>query len=231
MDSFSRCEWIDYEGEDLEIPVSGVDLWLIEPSPVYVRCLDSAELLRYERILNPAVRASYSCAQGGLRRIAGMYMHQRPEALAIQRKARGKPYIEGAPEFNLSHTCGRTIAAFATDPVGIDVESTGRAVRAGDLATRFFFEDEAEAIMSQDEAATKLTFLRYWVCKEAVVKLSGDGIYHGLRYARVDLAADGRSCGTYQGRKVALREFRPAADLVAALASWEPVEANGFFRI
>ena len=84
--------------------------------------------------------------------------------------------------------------------------------------------------MLEDPIKT-LTFLRYWVCKEAIVKLSGDGIYYGLRYARVDLASDGRSRGAYKGREVWLREFRPAKDLVAALASWEPLEAKGFFRI
>ena len=64
-----------------------------------------------------------------------------------------------------------------------------------------------------------------------MVKLSGDGIYHGLRHALVELAADRRSGGTYQVRKVFLWEFRPVDDLVAALASWKPVEAKGFFRI
>jgi 4'-phosphopantetheinyl transferase len=231
MDPFLASEWMDYEGEHLEIPVGGVHLWMIEPSPIYERYLDSAELLRYERILNPAVRASYSCAQGGLRRLAGIYMHRSAEQVAMRRQARGKPYVEGAPEFNLSHTRGRTIAAFSLEAIGIDVESGSRAVHAGELATRFFFQEETAQIMSVDQAEKKLTFLRYWVCKEAMVKLSGDGIYYGLRYARVDLAADGRSCGTYQGRKVSLWEFRPARDLVAALASWEPVEAKGFFRI
>jgi 4'-phosphopantetheinyl transferase len=231
MDPFLAFKWIDYEGDHLEIPVGGVHLWLIEPSAIYERYLDSAELLRYERILNPEVRASYSCAQGGLRRLAGIYMHRPAEQVTMRRQARGKPYVEGAPEFNLSHTCGKTIAAFSLDAIGIDVESGSRRVHAGELATRFFFQEETAQIMSVDEAERKLTFLRYWVCKEAMVKLSGDGIYHGLRYARVDLAADGRSCGTYQGRKVSLWEFRPARDLVAALASWKPVEAKGFFRI
>jgi 4'-phosphopantetheinyl transferase len=231
MDPFLAFKWIDYEGDHLEIPVDGVHLWLIEPSAIYERYLDSAELLRYERILNPEVRASYSCAQGGLRRLAGIYMHRPAGQVTMRRQARGKPYVEGAPEFNLSHTCGKTIAAFSRDAIGIDVESGSRRVHAGELAARFFFQEETAQIMSVDEAERKLTFLRYWVCKEAMVKLSGDGIYHGLRYARVDLAADGRSCGTYQGRKVSLWEFRPARDLVAALASWKPVEAKGFFRI
>ena len=231
MDPFLAFKWIDYEGDHLEIPVGGVHLWLIEPSAIYERYLDLAELLRYERILNPEVRASYSCAQGGLRRLAGIYMHRPAEQVTLRRQARGKPYVEGAPEFNLSHTCGKTIAAFSLDAIGIDVESGSRRVHAGELAARFFFQEETAQIMSVDEGERKLTFLRYWVCKEAMVKLSGDGIYHGLRYARVDLAADGRSCGTYQGRKVSLWEFRPARDLVAALASWKPVEAKGFFRI
>ena len=56
----------------------------------------------------------------------------------MRRQARGKPYIEGAPEFNLSHTCGRTIAAFSLEAIGIDVESGSRRVHAGELATRFF---------------------------------------------------------------------------------------------
>ena len=231
MEPFLDFEWINYEDEDLEIPVDGVHLWLIEPSSRYEDYLDSAELLRYERILNREVRASYSCAQGGLRRLAGIYMHRPPEQVTMRRQTRGKPYVQGAPEFNLSHTCGRTIAVFSREAIGIDVESARRRVHAGELATRFFFPEEATRIMNVDEAERKLTFLRYWVCKESMVKLSGDGIYYGLRYARVDLAADGRSDGTYQGRKVFLWEFRPAPNLLAAVASWKPVEAKGFFRI
>ena len=231
MDRFLDLEWIDYDGEDLEIPVGGVHLWLLEPSSIYERYLDSAELLRYERILNPGVRSSYSCAQGGLRRLAGIYMERPPEQVTMRRQAHGKPYVEGAPEFNLSHTCGRTIAVFSREAIGIDVEAASRAVHADELAQRFFFPEETTRIMSIAQSERKLTFLRYWVCKEAMVKLSGDGIYHGLRHARVDLAADRRSGGTYQGRKVFLWEFRPVDDLVAALASWKPVEAKGFFRI
>ena len=50
----------------------------------------------------------------------------RPEEVAMRREERGKPYVAGAPEFNLSHTAGRMIAAFSSEPVGIDVESACR---------------------------------------------------------------------------------------------------------
>jgi hypothetical protein len=47
----------------------------------------------------------------------------------------------------------------------------------------------------------------------------------------VDLASDGRSRGHYKGRNVWLREFQPAEGLLAALASWEPLEMKSFFQV
>ncbi|HEY5706969.1 MAG TPA: 4'-phosphopantetheinyl transferase superfamily protein [Terrimicrobiaceae bacterium] len=189
------------------------------------------ESLRYEKIVNEEVKCSYGSAQGGLRRIAALYMGCLPEEIEMCRERRGKPYVPGAPEFNLSHTAGRMFAAFSSKAVGLDVESAHRTVRAEALARKFFSREETSQIEALEGPIQGFTFLRYWVCKEAMVKLSGDGIYYGLRYARVDLASGGRSHGDYKGREVWLKEFRPAKDLVAALASWEPLEAKGFFRI
>jgi phosphopantetheine--protein transferase-like protein len=231
MDLFLAPEWAEYGGEGLVIAEREVHLWLIRPSSTFVRYLNSAELLRYRSIMNEEVRASYGSAQGGLRRIAAMYMRSSPEQVEMHRRVRGKPYVPGAPEFNLSHTSGRMIVAFSASPVGIDVEAAGRGVNAGEVAKKFFSAEERERMRELDGPVRNLTFLRYWVCKEAIVKLSGDGIYYGLRHARVDLATDGRSQGEYKGREVCLREFRPAADLVAALASWDPLEARVFFRM
>ncbi len=231
MDSFLQSEWIDYEVGDLVIPARGVHFWQIRPSQVFVRYLNPDESLRYERIVNAEVKCSYGSAQGGLRRIVASYIGCLPEEVNMCRQRRGKPYVPGAPEFNLSHTAGRMLAAFSPSPVGVDVESARRAVRAEALARKFFSHEETSRLTMLDGPIKALTFLRYWVCKEAIVKLSGDGIYCGLRHARVDLASDGRSRGDYKGREVWLREFRPAKDLVAALASWEPLEAKGFFRI
>jgi 4'-phosphopantetheinyl transferase len=231
MGSFLQSEWIHYEVRDLVIPARGVHLWQIRPSRVFVGYLNAAELLRYERIANEEVKGSYGSAQGGLRKIVAIYTGCLPEEVDMCREERGKPYVPGAPEFNLSHTAGRMFAAFSSSPVGLDVESARRTVRTEALARKFFSHEERIRLKKLEDPIKALTFLRYWVCKEAIVKLSGDGIYYGLRYARVDLASDGRSRGVYKGREVWLQEFRPEKDLVAALASWEPLEAKGFFRI
>jgi phosphopantetheinyl transferase len=231
MSLFLQPEWIDYAGGDLAIPEQGVDFWQIRPSNAFVRYLSPAESLRYERIANGEVKSNYGSAQGGLRRVLAFYMGCLPEELNMCREGRGKPYVPGATEFNLSHTAGRMFAAFSSRPVGLDVESAHRRVRAGAVARKFFSREETERLTMLEGSVKALTFLRYWVCKEAITKLSGDGIYYGLRDARVDLASDGRSRGEYKGQNVWLRELRPASDLVAALASWEPLEAKGFFRI
>ncbi|MFZ0711104.1 MAG: 4'-phosphopantetheinyl transferase superfamily protein [Terrimicrobiaceae bacterium] len=231
MSPFLQSEWIDYEVGDLAIPSRGVHFWEMRPSNVFVRYLSAAESLRYEGIANGEVKSSYGTAQGGLRRVISFYMGCLPGEVNMRRERRGKPYVPGAPDFNLSHTAGRTFAAFSSRPVGLDVESAHRRVRAEAVARKFFSREETERLTRVEASIKALTFLRYWVCKEAITKLSGDGIYYGLRYARVDLASDGRSRGEYKGQEVWLREFRPANDLVAALASWEPLEAKGFFRI
>jgi 4'-phosphopantetheinyl transferase len=231
MASFLQPKWNDYEVGDLAIPARGVHFWQIRPSRVFIRHLNPAESLRYERIVNEEAKCSYGSAQGGLRRIVASYMGCLPEEVDMCRERRGKPYVPGAPEFNLSHTAGRMFAAFSSSPVGLDVESASRTVRTDALARKFFSREETNRLNICEGLIKALTFLRYWVCKEAIVKLSGDGVYYGLRSARVDLASDGRSRGDYKGREVRLWEFRPAKDLVAALASWEPLEAKGFFRI
>ena len=118
----------------------------------------------------------------------------------MHRGRRGKPYVPGAPEFNLTHTGGLILAAFASSPVGIDIESTER-MRPGrsNCATAFPLREEVKELEASEGALKILTFLRYWVCKEAIVKLSGDGIYHGLRDARVDLAAAAGRVGPIKG--------------------------------
>jgi 4'-phosphopantetheinyl transferase len=231
MEHFLRPEWTDSEGRELAISPRAVHIWQIRPSNVFLRYLTSAEALRHEGIANEEVKQSYGCSQGGLRKIVSLYRECFPNSVKIRCQTRGKPYVVGGPEFNLTHTAGRIFAALASQPVGLDAESADRNVRALALARKFFHARESAGLESLGDREKAVTFLRYWVCKEATVKLSGDGIYLGLRYAQVDLAADGRSRGHYKGRKVWLREFQPAEGLLAALASWEPLEMKSFFQV
>ncbi len=223
--------WSDGAGKDLTLAEGECHLWELRPSHDYAVLLSSAELRRYQNITSEEVRISFATSQGGLRTLVARYRNCEPGQVRLERGEQGKPYVADGPHFNLSHSAGRILAAFSSQPLGLDLEALSRRVNARALAARFFSPSEAAHVRSLDDAQARGVFLRYWVGKEATVKLSGDGIYHGLRDARVVWGEGTTSHGEYRGRKVWLREYDLGENLLGALASWKPVEAKGFFRI
>lgn len=85
----------------------------------------------------------------------------------FQYNEHGKPYIDGAPHFSISH-CKEGIAVAVNDtPIGIDIE-----------AIRHVNEDLIERVMNSAErqGMNDRRFTRLWTQKEAVVKWQGTGI-------------------------------------------------------
>ena len=91
----------------------------------------------------------------------------------------GKPSIVGHPEihFNLSHCRQAAVCAVSNRPVGIDVESIGRYKDS--LAEYTMNASELRQI--QEAACPEEEFIRLWTMKEAVLKLSGDGISNDIK--------------------------------------------------
>jgi len=226
MSLFYKVSWNDHQGQPLELPAGAAHLWSLQNT---AGSLTPAEEAHWQTIRNDDAREGFAQARGGLRRVVSRYLSCPETAVNFRQREHGKPYVEGAPEFNLSHTLGRAFVAFASQPVGLDVESYEREVHAEALAERFFFPAECAYIRKTEASLRNAVFLRHWICKEAMVKLSGDGIYHGLKDAEVDFREGCR--GRYRGRGVWLWEFQPAPGLIGALASWEPLEVKGFLRI
>ena len=98
----------------------------------------------------------------------------------------GKPFILGHPEihFNMSHCREAAICAISETPVGIDVESI-REYRES-LVHYTMNDDEIVEITHSPNPA--LTFIRYWTMKEAVLKLSGEGIRNDLKTVLIGFA-------------------------------------------
>lgn len=231
MDYDREPLWQTPKTDQLAVPSDGAHLWEMTASHDLAGYLGEAEMERYLGITNEDAKISFATSQGGLRSVAALYLGREPGAIVVDRAERGKPFIKSGPEFNISHTAGRIFAAFAAGPVGLDVESTQRLTSATALARKFFATRETEHLMSFAEGERNRVFLRYWVCKEATVKLAGDGIYLGLRDAHVTLEADGSARGEYRGRGVWLQTFCPGRNLMGALAAWQPTEVKCFFRI
>jgi len=225
--------WQDYKGGAIAKPEADAHLWELAPDARFAEFLPAVELARWEKISHPESRANFATSQGGLRVIVGAYLNLDPRKVRLERAPHGKPYVQGGPEFNLSHSGGRILAVFANMPVGFDVENGERRVRAEELSRRYFFAEEHERIRRQKPEEKAECFLRHWVCKESSVKLTGEGIYRGLKRARIRLSEvkEGESEGEIGGRRVFLHEFSPAKSFLAALATWQPCDVNCFFRI
>lgn len=86
----------------------------------------------------------------------------------------GKPSIPGLPDvhFNLSHCRKAVLCAVADVPVGVDVECI-RTFRSS-LLEYTMNEQERRQILSAPEPDRAFTAL--WTRKEAVLKLTGEGI-------------------------------------------------------
>lgn len=91
----------------------------------------------------------------------------------------GKPVIKGHHEihFNFSHSGNVALCAIDSQPVGADVE-TPRKITPSLIAYTMNDEEQAE-IASAPESLS--AFLALWTRKEALLKLTGEGIRNDLK--------------------------------------------------
>ena len=181
------------------------------------------EALRAARFLSADARAAFVAGRSGVRRAASLYSGITAGELLIETGANGKPYFSNAGiHFNLSHTGNAVVAAFSGSAVGIDIESRGRCRDFVGIAHRFFDPSEADAISrSHDEDQ----FLRLWTGKEAMLKLSGEGISGGLAGA----SPGEEGSGSLGGKNVRTAGFF-FENIIGAVASFQPFEVKGWFQ-
>ncbi len=203
------------------LPAGPVHIWRLVAEEIDV--LSDDEQARADKFRSETARAAYVIGRSGIRRAAAIYTGTAARDLVILHSPSGKPYFANAAiHFNLSHSGGIVVAAFSGSPVGIDIESLGRCRDFAGIADRFFHTSEAEGIRrspNEDE------FLRLWTGKEAMLKLSEEGLSGGLAEARPE--ADGT--GTLRGQKIRLTAFS-FDRIVGAVASFQPAEVKGWFQ-
>lgn len=105
----------------------------------------------------------------------------------------GKPTLDignGQIYFNISH-CKRAIACIISDTeeVGIDIECTGRYTTA--LADYCMNDEERRAITQDNEP--DIMFTKLWTRKEALLKLTGEGITDDLKNVLISSRVKGIS--------------------------------------
>ena len=101
------------------------------------------------------------------------------EAPVFEYGEHGKPYIAGRPNihFNMSHCKQAAICVISDKPVGVDVES----IRPSKASLISYTMNEKEQEIIRNAKNPDLEFTRLWTMKEALLKLSGEGITNQLK--------------------------------------------------
>jgi len=96
---------------------------------------------------------------------------------AIRYSDNGKPETDGI-YFNLSHSGDYVICTVSEFPVGCDIEKEREVGEK--LAQKFLSENEMAYLSQFDSYKKQKEFFRLWTIKESYLKMTGEGISHGL---------------------------------------------------
>ncbi len=101
------------------------------------------------------------------------------DCLAMEYAHHGKPYLRDHKDvyFNLSHCREAVACVVSLSEVGIDVESRGRYKES--IARKVLSANEMEQVLAAKDP--DLEFTRLWTMKEAVVKLTGQGVSMNMK--------------------------------------------------
>jgi 4'-phosphopantetheinyl transferase len=173
---------------DLTLLPDEIHVWRIELDQLELELqnlaatLSSDEMARAERFYFQEHRQRFIAGRGILRAILGRYLGIQALQVQFNYQQRGKPvladtFADSGLEFNLSHSQGMGLCAVnCTHPIGVDLEYIRSMSDIEALAKRFFLPREYEMLRSLSPNQQQEVFFRYWTCKEAYLKATGDGL-------------------------------------------------------
>ncbi|WP_071188657.1 4'-phosphopantetheinyl transferase HetI [Trichormus sp. NMC-1] len=200
------------------------------------KTLSSDEIARAERFYFPEHRQRFIAGRSSLRFILGRYLGVEPSQVEFEYQTRGKPllaakFADSNLFFNLSHSQDLALCGVScTRTIGVDLEYIRPMSDLENLAKRFFLPREYEVVKSLALDQQQQVFFRYWTCKEAYLKATGDGLVQ-LEQIEIFLTSTEPAkllvSGNWSLRELALANNFAAAVVVAGtigdLYSWEMI--------
>jgi 4'-phosphopantetheinyl transferase len=197
VDDFGGLGNAQHVPSELPSPAANVSLWwtgLEASDEAFARLsswLAAAEHARAARFGRESLRRRYIVGRASLRWALARALGVAPDAVPIVRGPRGRPRLDGETDldFNISHTEGVALMGIARGcRIGVDVERADRDVHADGLARKFLTAAEQATLAPLDAQARRTRFLRYWTCKEAMSKATGDGLSAPFRELELHVA-------------------------------------------
>lgn len=168
-----------------------VQLWLVHASPEAGKhaeaLLSEEERARSATIRRSADRRLYASSHVALRHLLSAHLERDPAQIDFIRepcpccdKPHGRPALPGAPlHFSLSHSGNLALIAFATKPVGVDLERLPEPEVVSQVA-RVLHPLERTGLEALPVERRAAAFARCWTRKEAYLKGVGSGIADNL---------------------------------------------------
>lgn len=184
--TFSLPQWPD------------VDLWWINLERTSLgfdaarAVLDASEDARIAGFRSEGLQTSFVLRRAARRLVLARYLGCAARDVGFATAQHGKPSVLGsALQFSASHSGSHAVIAVASRQVGVDVEAIKPLDDLDALARTICTPKEQAQLAALDDPAR--LFFRFWVQKEAAVKLSGAGLTSDLR--SVTVGPDGRFDG------------------------------------
>jgi 4'-phosphopantetheinyl transferase len=190
-----------YRGLGSGMGLQPADVWFANLNEVFaemgnlqtfISVLSRSENDRAQRFKQEIHRHRFILARGLLRLLLSHYTGQNPAHIELIYNDRGKPSLKASQTisnlaFNLSHSQEYVLYAFGRHPLGVDLEQITQQRDVLGIAKRFFSPTELTILEQLSPPDRAITFLRYWVCKEAYVKATGEGLADRLRHIEIHL--------------------------------------------
>jgi len=159
----------------------------------FEKILSNDELTRADKFHFEIDKVRYICSRALLRILLRAYTGLSPNEINFTLNDYGKPSLSTIHHnpglhFNLSHSKQFMSVGFAKDAlIGMDVELMKPLKDHLEIAKRFFSNSEIEQLNAFPKEKILEGFYSCWTGKEAVIKLSGEGLSYPLKDFDVQL--------------------------------------------
>ena len=216
--------------EDDDVHVWSALLDISEENVQYfLQLLDLEEQTRANSFFFELDRTRFIASHGLLRIILSSYVNIEPDKLHFSYNSQGKPYLvetfqDKKLQFNMSHSQAFALYAVTFNrQVGVDLEHIYLIAEIDLLANHILTERE-KGEWRKYPANERLEILfRYWACKEAYVKATGEGLALPLEKIHISLMP-GSEAGLIRSdhsireeSRWSLQELHPVPGFAAAL--------------
>ncbi len=198
--------------------------------------LTTDEIMRAYQFKFERDQERFIMARGILRKLLATYLNQPAEKIELIYEKHGKPLLADASlEFNLSHTQHFVLIGVSHGcSIGVDIEFSGRRLDCLAIADRYFSQKEYQDLLSTTAENRANLFFYYWVLREALLKMSGEGIAGNFDKIAIDRAKAIMTLNfplPYPNQNIVLIYSNQVANYPLAIALTEPCDQLKFFSV